>query len=343
MEQFILQTRNEVDWGRESVVRLQQLPFPFLLKIGCPGKLSIGPLWEQHGIEVANTRIHIPSSWDKFLRNIDIKYSDYKAKEWETYFYGLGPGLLEGYIPEPYFSHYLKIVYCVRILRKRQISQTELNHVENLIIEFVEEFEKLYYQRDIHRINFCRISLHKFLYLVAQTRRVGPFIYVTQWTLERTIGILGSRLRQPSRPYQNLSRQCIQQAQCQALRSIDPTLMKKRALRTLPRGALDLRNSYALLRASVYEMGACNFLTAREFAHNGKSSSGLSMKYASVGILCIYNELYPGLEQWGPRELKCNMVSFTGFERTSPGTDSTVRRLRAARHPLCYSELQAGC
>ncbi|KAH8922013.1 hypothetical protein BT69DRAFT_1220775 [Atractiella rhizophila] len=94
------------------------------------------------------------------------------------------------------------------------------------------------------------MSLHKFLHLAAQTRRVGPFIYVTQWTLERTIGILGSRIRQPSKPYQNLSKQCIQQAQCQALRSIDTTLMEKRMLRTLPKGALELGGSFALLRAS---------------------------------------------------------------------------------------------
>ncbi|KAH8925656.1 hypothetical protein BT69DRAFT_1331986 [Atractiella rhizophila] len=70
-------------------------------------EVLFGEAWQQHGIEVANTRTHIPSSWDKFLRNIDIKYSDYKAKEWETYFYGLGPGLLEGTSTSPIRVHSL--------------------------------------------------------------------------------------------------------------------------------------------------------------------------------------------------------------------------------------------
>ncbi|KAH8929422.1 hypothetical protein BT69DRAFT_1367720 [Atractiella rhizophila] len=214
-----------------------------------PWQTLLGNTWVEHGVQVANTRPYLPSSWDKFLRNIDIKFSAYKAKEWETYFYGVGPGLLQGIIAEPYYSHYIKIVYCIRQLRCRKIGKGTLDTVENLIIEYVEEFEKMYYQQDIARVHFCRPSLHKMLHHVPQVRRLGPFIYITQWTLERTIGILGSWICQPSNPYQNLSQQAVRQAQCQALRSLDPQLVHQQQNR-LPRGSYDLHGGRAFLPAS---------------------------------------------------------------------------------------------
>ncbi|KAH8923909.1 hypothetical protein BT69DRAFT_1364544, partial [Atractiella rhizophila] len=124
-----------------------------------------------------------------------------------------------------------------------------LNSVEKLIIEFVVEFEQIYYQNDIKRLHFCRPSVHKLLHLCEQTRRVGPFIYITQWMLERTIGLLGSRIRQHSRPYENLAQETMRQAQCQAIRSIDAALILPQTQRPPPRGAAPLGNSFCFLRA----------------------------------------------------------------------------------------------
>ncbi|KAH8913872.1 hypothetical protein BT69DRAFT_1202447, partial [Atractiella rhizophila] len=208
-----------------------------------------GRIWEEHGTRVEATRTYLPASWDKYLRNIDIKFSAYKAKEWETYFYGVAPGLLEGVVPEPYYTNYLKIVSAIRILRKRDISSVELDLAEKHIIEYVEEFEQLYYQNDIERVHFCRPSLHKMLHHAPQARRLGPFIYITQWTLERTIGILASRIKQPSKPYEYLSQQSIRLAQCQALRTIDPSLLHNERVNNLPCGGLPLPGDKALLPA----------------------------------------------------------------------------------------------
>ncbi|KAH8914557.1 hypothetical protein BT69DRAFT_1232130, partial [Atractiella rhizophila] len=57
------------------------------------------------------------------------------------------------------------------------------------------------------RLHFCHPSLHKLLHLCEQTRLVGLFIYITQWTFEHTIGLLGSRICQHSRPYENLAQE----------------------------------------------------------------------------------------------------------------------------------------
>ncbi|KAH8930355.1 hypothetical protein BT69DRAFT_1391109 [Atractiella rhizophila] len=143
-----------------------------------PWETLLGACWQQHGVEILNTRCFLSSFCDKFCHNIDIKYSGYRAKEWETYFYGLGPGLLQSHLPPTYFQHYLKIVYCIRALHQRSISQNLLNSTEKLIIEFVLEFEDIYYQNDIKRLHFCRPSLHKLLHLCEQTRLTCMAFYL---------------------------------------------------------------------------------------------------------------------------------------------------------------------
>jgi hypothetical protein len=105
----------------------------------------------------------------------------------------------------------------------------------------------LYYQRRGDRIHFCRQSLHALLHIVPEIVRVGPGVYYTQWTMERTIGNLGEEIKQPSKPYANLSQRGVRRCQVNALKAMIPDL--EGDTNKLSRGAVDLGNGYVLLRA----------------------------------------------------------------------------------------------
>lgn len=98
------------------------------------------------------------------------------------------------------------------------------------------------------RIDFVRQSIHTISHMASETQRVGPGAYGSQWPLERTIGDLGQQIKQPSRPYANLSQRGLLQAQINALRSMIPDL-DGGVVPQLPHGAQDLGNGYVLLRA----------------------------------------------------------------------------------------------
>lgn len=84
-----------------------------------------------------------------------------------------------------------------------------------------------------------------------ETQRTGPAAYTSQWPLERTIGDFGKQLKQPSNPYANLSQRCVLQAQVNVLKAMMPEINQKSDTRLLlPHGAIDLGDSYALLRAA---------------------------------------------------------------------------------------------
>ncbi|KDQ52675.1 hypothetical protein JAAARDRAFT_198028 [Jaapia argillacea MUCL 33604] len=207
-----------------------------------------GEVWKAHGKAVAAARSYWPGSFGNPPRNPAEKISSgYKAWEFLLYVYGLGPALLRSILPEKYWRHYCKLVFAIRLLHQRRITASELRHAHTLLIEFVRDFELLYYQRREDRLHFCRQSIHALTHLAPEVARLGPLIYYTQWTMERTIGNLGEEIRQPSNPFQNLSERGLRRSQLNALKALIPTLDPD--VSTLPRGAQDLGEGYVLLKA----------------------------------------------------------------------------------------------
>lgn len=201
--------------------------------------------WKDHGRRVAEAMPYLPGSFDRPPRNPAEKInSGYKAWEYLTYVYGLGPALLKGILPDKYWKNYCKLVRGVRLVHQRSIKMEELHEAHQLLVEFVEEFEQLYYQRKETHIHFCRQSIHALLHLVPEIIRLGPGVYYTQWTMERTIGNLGEEIRQPSQPFANLSERGLRRCQINALKSMMPDLEPERGL---PRVSDDLDDGYILL------------------------------------------------------------------------------------------------
>jgi hypothetical protein len=131
-------------------------------------------------------------------------------------------------------------------VHQRSVTEEQLLEAHRLLVEFVQEFEDLYYQRKATRLHFCRQSIHALLHLVPEVIRLGPGVYYTQWTMERTIGNLGEEIKQPSQPFANLSERGLRRCQVNALKSMLPQLEPESKL---PRVSIDLGNNYILLGA----------------------------------------------------------------------------------------------
>ncbi|KAH7905890.1 hypothetical protein BJ138DRAFT_1072332, partial [Hygrophoropsis aurantiaca] len=208
-----------------------------------------GDTWTRHGKTVANATPYLPGSFDRPPRNPAEKISSgYKAWEFLLYMFSLGPGLFFGVLPDKYWHHFCKLVFAVRLLHQRSIPREQLQLIHTSLVEFYQDFELLYYQRKTARLHFCRQSLHALLHLAPEVTRLGPPVYYTQWTMERTIGNLGEEIKQPSDPYTNLSRRGLRRSQVNALFSMIPSLNRERLCK-LPRGAEDLGDGFLLLRA----------------------------------------------------------------------------------------------
>lgn len=111
------------------------------------------------------------------------------------------------------------------------------HHCVQILIEFNNEFETLYYQRKAHRLDWVCHSVHAVSHLAPDTLVTGPGPYKNQWPLERMIGV-----------YANLLQCAINSAQIKTARAIIHALSCN-PWDQLPRGAMNIGSGYILLRA----------------------------------------------------------------------------------------------
>jgi hypothetical protein len=117
-----------------------------------------------------------------------------------------------------------------------------------LLCEFTCEFEDLYYQRRFDRIHFVRQSIHLLTHIASETIHIGPLSCYSQWTIETAIGNLGDEIRQDRDPYANIAQRGVLRAQLNSILAMFPHLNLGKD-GSLPRGAKDLGQGYALLHA----------------------------------------------------------------------------------------------
>jgi hypothetical protein len=210
-----------------------------------PWAVLTGNVWKAHGRVVSDATKFLPTSFGRPPRNPQEKVSSgYKAWEFLNYIYGLGPGVFYGILPEPYYSHFCRLVRAIRIIHQRAISREQLATAHQLLLQWVIDFELIYCQRNPNRLHFVRQCVHSLMHLARETHRLGPLWLSSQWTMERMIGYLGGLLRQPSNIFGNLAAQTRRVAITNALTSMWPELQKPTVD---PRGSKDLGDGYLLL------------------------------------------------------------------------------------------------
>ncbi len=107
-----------------------------------PWKVLIGDQWKKHGDKVVSFRPYLPYTYECPPRNPAEKLnSRYKAAEWNTYFWGYLPALLDGVLPNPYYQNFCKLVHVVRLISQRKITDKELDEVQHLVVDFLTEYE----------------------------------------------------------------------------------------------------------------------------------------------------------------------------------------------------------
>ena len=211
-----------------------------------PWAVLTGEVWNHHGKVVGRASTFLSTSFGRPPRNPQEKISSgYKAWEFLYYLYGLGPGVFFNILPQPYYSHFCKLVRAIRVIYQRRISHEQLALAHKLLLEWCVEFEGLYYQRNPERLHFVRQCVHSLTHLAKETCRLGPLSLSSQWTMERIIGVLGSQLRQPSNPFANLAAQAQKMAHVNAMVAMWPSFDK---IPDDPHGSVDLGDGYLLLR-----------------------------------------------------------------------------------------------
>jgi hypothetical protein len=94
----------------------------------------------------------------------------------------------------------------------------------DVLIDFVREYEDLYYRRMESWIHLVHQSIHLLTHIAAKTIRVGLLACYAQWMLETAIGNLGREIRQDHDMFANLAQCAVLRAQTNSLQACFPDI-----------------------------------------------------------------------------------------------------------------------
>ncbi|KAL4072415.1 hypothetical protein V8B97DRAFT_2023569 [Scleroderma yunnanense] len=124
-------------------------------------------IWQEIGKETAAAVWHIPSTFVCVLVNIANDHSLFTVESWCFWFVHLSPKLLEGcFLKCKYYKHMCELVEIMKITLQFHTPHKQLDGIESHIIDWVQKYEKYYYQYDIEHLLACTLTIHRLLHVV---------------------------------------------------------------------------------------------------------------------------------------------------------------------------------
>ncbi|PSR75102.1 hypothetical protein PHLCEN_2v9325 [Hermanssonia centrifuga] len=177
-----------------------------------------GDVWEEIGLETAAATKNIPAAFVRSMGNIAESRATFTAESYAFWFMYLAPYLLSGRLANPYYKHFLDLVHIMKITLQFEITTEQIDELERLIIAWVGDYERFYYQYDNERLSVCLLVIHGLLHIPDDIRFCGPMSTTWSFYMERYCGFLKQGLRSRSQPWRNLDERikdfaCISQLQ----------------------------------------------------------------------------------------------------------------------------------
>ncbi|KAJ7029534.1 hypothetical protein C8F04DRAFT_962737 [Mycena alexandri] len=172
-------------------------------------------VWEQIWKETAEAVRHIPA---QFVRVLQSTPSYFTAEAWCFWFVYLAPILLKGRFRDvKYYDHACQLGDIIKSCIALQFTYTEINQLQDNCIDWVQTYEKYYYQYKEERLSACPLTFHGLLHVPDDIRFCGPSSSTWTFLIERFCGVLQAGLRSRRHPWANLNNRVIRLAYLEQL------------------------------------------------------------------------------------------------------------------------------
>ncbi|KAG5633602.1 hypothetical protein H0H81_006603 [Sphagnurus paluster] len=112
-----------------------------------------------------------------------------------------------------YFKHFIQLVKLIHLCLQFEISDGEIETVRKGFIQWVTDYERIYYQLDPARISACPVTVHALLHLADSIKAAGPVWCYWAFPMERYCGKLQPAIRSRRFPFAALDRYVLEEAQ----------------------------------------------------------------------------------------------------------------------------------
>lgn len=189
-------------------------------------------IWEAVGEKTVAAGSTIPSAYGPRIPNVATEKSLLSAEMWSFWSLYLGPVLLRNRFHRPkYYRHFILLVRLLNICLKFEITDSEIDQIQEGFISWVTEYEKcarftsllwptlltafisIYYQHNPNRLSACPLTIHALLHITDSIRVMGPVWCYWAYPMERYCGRLQLAIQSRRFPYKSLDRYVVESAQ----------------------------------------------------------------------------------------------------------------------------------
>ncbi|KAH9930109.1 uncharacterized protein B0H18DRAFT_873442 [Fomitopsis serialis] len=162
--------------------------------------------WKIIGEATAASGSTIPSAYGPRPPNIDTDKQACTADSWSFWTLYIAPVVLRGrFRHEKYYKHFIKLVKILHVCLQFEMTRSEVADVRRGLAEWVEEYEKIYYQNTPSRLAACPLTIHALLHVADSIEAAGPVWASWAFPMERYCGMLKPAIRSRRFPYTTLA------------------------------------------------------------------------------------------------------------------------------------------
>ncbi|KAI9449315.1 hypothetical protein BJY52DRAFT_1206401 [Lactarius psammicola] len=200
-------------------------------------------IWEGIGTITASSGSTIPSAYGSRVPNIARDRYMCTADMWSFWTLYISPVLLWCQFHNvKYYKHFILLVKLLTMCLKFKITDEEIDFVRNGFVDWVENYERFYYQHDTGRVSACPVTIHALLHIADSIKTCGPVWCYWAFPMERYCNRLKPAIRNRQTPYASIDRYVLEDAQLTQIKAIyglaDELTLQPQS-RGLPMGAYE--------------------------------------------------------------------------------------------------------
>ncbi|EPS96540.1 hypothetical protein FOMPIDRAFT_1150831 [Fomitopsis schrenkii] len=253
-------------------------------------------VWEAIGTACKASGQTIPSAFGAAVPNIATEAALFTAETWSLFAQHLGPIILRrSFRREHFYAHFIELIRLLNICLQFEITSAEILDVEAGFIDWVREYEQLYYQHKAEYLSMCPLTVHALLHVVPSMRATGPVWASWEFPMERFCGTLLPAVKSRRFPYASLSNYATELAQMKQI-SLIYNLEDVLSLRTrAPQEEITQYANHGYLKAILLAPKRMGSITTQR---RNQIIKCLATRYD--GHAATIRRLLPTeLEQWG--------------------------------------------
>lgn len=178
--------------------------------------------WKRMGKDTALSNVTFPDQFGEEIVNLTDTFRRMKAANWRRFVFLQSPIYFKKYLPKEDYVQWMNLVEAMRLSTRSTLTIVEVQEIQERFFQFVEYYERTFYQHDVDKVSACLPSIHQLRHIHEAILYCGPTYVYAQWCMERVNGLITSGIKSRTKPDENIATNIEAEIQCSLLTYVMP-------------------------------------------------------------------------------------------------------------------------